>query len=165
MVSRLEVENQKLNTQVQFSAFFNKNLHNWIMIYPLYLNSKKSISKGRLIPFSRCVDNPTSKEIANVLTSGGFHIMLEDKKVHPLEPSRDCLHLGRVRVRFWKDGPGKRELIYPEYSNRKSFLIFIADQISKLENRQKIHMQPQTISKFTENDTRYSHSKVKKSKK
>ena len=165
MVSRVELEHQKLDTQVQFSAFFNKELHNWIMIYPLYLNSKKSISKGRLIPLSCCVDNPTSKEIAKVLLTSGFHIMLEDKKVHPLEPSRDCLHLGRVRVQFWKEGQHNRELIYPEYSNKRSFLIFIAEQVSKLENRQKMFNQPQTISKYTENDTKYTHSRLKKSKK
>ena len=164
MVSLHDLEHHKLNNQVQFSAFFNKKLQNWMMIYPLYLNSKKSISKGRLIPLSKCVDNPTTKEIAKVLSSGGFHIMLEEKKVHPLEPSRDCLFVGRVRVQFWKDGPD-RESIYPEFSNRKVFLIFIAEQISKLENRLKMYNQPQTISKLHENDAKYSHSKLKKSKK
>ena len=145
-MSRTQFLQKKQSTRMQWSSFFNKEMQYWMMIYPVYINSKREISRGRLLPLSQCIDNPTVKEIADVLTAKSFEFILEDSKVHPKEPLRDSLHIGRVRVKFWSEGDNGREPLYSEYPNRKSLMAFVAGEIYKVPGRHSAHSIPQTIS-------------------
>lgn len=49
----------------------------WICIYPLYINSKKTIVQGRRIIRSKAVENPTSQEIYDVIEHLGLPCKLE----------------------------------------------------------------------------------------
>ncbi|KIH44476.1 signal recognition particle domain protein, partial [Ancylostoma duodenale] len=49
----------------------------WIVIYPTYLNSKKTTLQGRKIPKQLAVENPTSAEIHDVLAATGLNPILE----------------------------------------------------------------------------------------
>ncbi|KAI6656633.1 Signal recognition particle 19 kDa protein [Oopsacas minuta] len=164
MISRDIFSNKSQAHQI-YSSFVHSELKNWIMVYPIYINSKKPISRGRLIPLSKCVDSPSAKEIANVLLARGFHTLLEDKKIHPKESFRDDLHRGRVRVQFWDNDEKQQVCLYPEFPSRKSLLIFIAEQISKLESRKNFGKVAQPYSKLTESKTKIGYGKIRKSKK
>ena len=37
-------------------------LPRWVVVYPAYINAKKSIPEGRKLPIDKCVDNPTARE-------------------------------------------------------------------------------------------------------
>ncbi len=67
---------------------------NWRIIYPLYLNAKKTEAEGRRVGKARCVDNPTSNEIAEACKKLNYAAQVELDKNHP----RDHLRQGRVRV-------------------------------------------------------------------
>lgn len=39
------------------------NIKTWNILYPVYMNSKKTIAEGRRIPASKACENPTASEI------------------------------------------------------------------------------------------------------
>ncbi|GJT82926.1 signal recognition particle 19 kDa protein-like protein [Tanacetum coccineum] len=41
------------------------NFKTWNILYPVYMNSKKTIAEGRRIPFSKACENPTALEIGD----------------------------------------------------------------------------------------------------
>ncbi|KAK6012730.1 SRP19 protein [Ostertagia ostertagi] len=75
----------------------------WVVIYPTYLDSKKSLQQGRKIPKELGVENPTSVEIFDVLSASGLNPVLERGKLHPREQDREPEKLGRVRVMLKND--------------------------------------------------------------
>jgi len=99
----------------------------WICIYPVYINSKKTMKEGRRLPKSQAVDNPTASEIAEVCRQLGFLVKLEGEKSY----SRDFLLKGRVRVQLKVDGNPVNALI----PSRKSLMKKVAIQIPKLPQR------------------------------
>ena len=64
---------------VLFANFFvNLSfLLRWIIIYPNYLNSKKTIVEGRKVPVSKGAENPQLMEIADICKHLGFNVKLE----------------------------------------------------------------------------------------
>jgi len=68
----------------------------WIRIYPVYLNSKKTVSEGRKIAKNQAAENPTATEIADVCKFLGLECEVEPEKAY----SRDPLSHGRIKVRF-----------------------------------------------------------------
>ena len=40
--------------------------NDWLFIYPVYLNSKKTEAQGRKIPKERAAENPTTAEVAEI---------------------------------------------------------------------------------------------------
>lgn len=40
-----------------------KKIKKWIVIYPVYINSKKTMAEGRRISISKACENPTYAEI------------------------------------------------------------------------------------------------------
>ncbi|VDN36570.1 unnamed protein product [Gongylonema pulchrum] len=86
----------------------------WICIYPLYLNSRKTIAQGRRVAKSKAVDSPTAQEIYDILTNAGMKAKIE-KKMHPLDPNRDANAQGRVRM---------------------SLMLYACEMIPKLKSRQ-----------------------------
>lgn len=55
----------------------NSSPERWICIYPLYLNSKKTLVEGRRIKKEKGVENPTSQEIYDILQHAGLNCKLE----------------------------------------------------------------------------------------
>ena len=41
------------------------NIKKWIVLYPVYINSKKTMAEGRRIGLSKACENPTCAEIAD----------------------------------------------------------------------------------------------------
>ncbi|KAK5966782.1 hypothetical protein GCK32_007128 [Trichostrongylus colubriformis] len=85
----------------------------WVVIYPTYLDSKKSLQQGRKIPKGMAVENPTSSEIFDVLTASGLNPVLERGKLHPREQDREPEKLGRVRVMLKNDDGTVKNKDYP----------------------------------------------------
>ena len=51
----------------------------WKTIYPVYLNSKRTIKDGRRIPLERGIENPTANEIFDAMCAQGY--ILEDSVI------------------------------------------------------------------------------------
>lgn len=45
------------------------DISRWIVIYPVYINSRKTVAEGRRITKPQAVDNPTCQEIQQVCVS------------------------------------------------------------------------------------------------
>uniref|UniRef100_A0A0B6ZER9 Signal recognition particle 19 kDa protein n=1 Tax=Arion vulgaris TaxID=1028688 RepID=A0A0B6ZER9_9EUPU len=104
----------------------------WICIYPAYINSKKTLKEGRIIPKSKAVENPVCGEIRDVCFAAGFILGVENK-VYPRETEpRDAKFRGRVRVQL-KNEDGTPLL--PEFPNRQSLLLYLGQTIPKLKSR------------------------------
>lgn len=41
------------------------NIKKWIVLYPVYINSKKTVAEGRRIGLSKACENPTCAEIGD----------------------------------------------------------------------------------------------------
>ena len=44
----------------------------WQSIYPVYLNSSRSLKEGRRLPLAKAVKNPTAAEIFEAMNEMGF---------------------------------------------------------------------------------------------
>lgn len=111
-----------------YHVFFNR----WICIYPIYLNSKRSLAGGRKLAKDKCVENPTHQEIRDVLLAAGLNVGVENK-FHPKERSKELLFRGRIRVQLKNDDGTP---VKPEFPTRDSLLEYIGTTISKLKTRQ-----------------------------
>ena len=105
----------------------------WICIYPLYLNSRKTIVQGRRIAKDKAVDSPTSQEIFDILQNAGLRVKLEKQKMHPLDPSRDANSQGRVRVQLRNDDGS---LCNEKFPTRMAVMLYACEMIPKLKTRQ-----------------------------
>ncbi|KAG5280479.1 hypothetical protein AALO_G00060490 [Alosa alosa] len=104
----------------------------FICIYPVYINSKKTLAEGRRIPTEKAVENPSCAEIRDVLTAAGLNILVENNKMHPREWNRDVQFRGRVRVQIKEeDGNPCQE----KFSSRKDVMFYVAEMIPKLKTR------------------------------
>lgn len=104
----------------------------WICIYPIYVNSKRSLAGGRKLAKEKCVENPTHQEIRDVLVAAGFNVGVENK-LHPKERSKEPLYRGRIRVQL-KDDEGMP--IKSDFPTRDSVLEYVGTTIPKLKTRQ-----------------------------
>lgn len=104
----------------------------WICIYPIYLNSKRSLTGGRKLAKNKCVENPTHQEIRDVLVAAGFNVGVENK-LHPKERSKEPLYRGRIRVQLKNDDGTP---VRSEFPSRDSLLEYIGVTIPKLKTRQ-----------------------------
>ena len=104
----------------------------WICIYPVYLNSKRTLAGGRKLPKDKCVENPTYQEIRDVLVAAGFNVGVENKQ-HPRERSKELLFRGRIRVQLKNDDGTP---VKSEFPTRDSVLAYVGMTIPKLKTRQ-----------------------------
>ncbi|XP_014214603.1 signal recognition particle 19 kDa protein [Copidosoma floridanum] len=110
----------------------HNEMERWICIYPVYINSKRSLAEGRKMPLSKCVENPTHQEIRDILVSARMNVGVENK-LHPKERSKELLYRGRIRVQLkMEDGTP----FNPDYPTRNSLLEYIGTSIPKLKTRQ-----------------------------
>eukprot|EP01117_Protostelium_nocturnum_P005250 TRINITY_DN1908_c0_g1_i1.p2 TRINITY_DN1908_c0_g1~~TRINITY_DN1908_c0_g1_i1.p2 ORF type:complete len:109 (+),score=29.52 TRINITY_DN1908_c0_g1_i1:110-436(+) len=68
------------------------------MIYPAYLNSRKTCSQGRRVPLASAVEEPTLMEIAELCKHLGYSVEIQAKAY-----SKDWLQRGRVCVKLYKE--------------------------------------------------------------
>ena len=70
------------------------------MIYPAYLNARKTLAEGRRTPKLKSVDNPLCSEIKDVCLSQKLEVEVEGNKIYSRELTKDYIHGGRVRVQL-----------------------------------------------------------------
>ncbi|KAL8141457.1 hypothetical protein V2J09_014489, partial [Rumex salicifolius] len=75
------------------------NIKKWIILYPVYINSKKKASEGRRISIEKACENPTCVEIGDCCKHLGLNYAIEIDKAYP----RDFMQRGRVRVMLKKE--------------------------------------------------------------
>ncbi|KAG7307863.1 hypothetical protein JYU34_006473 [Plutella xylostella] len=119
----------------------HSEVERWICIYPAYINSKKTLTQGRKLPKSSCVENPTHQEIRDVLVSTGLRVGVENK-LYSRENSKEMMYRGRIRVQIKNDDGSP---LKPEFNTRESVMKFIGESIPKLKSRQNrpADQQPQ----------------------
>jgi len=100
----------------------------WVVIYPIYLNAKKTVAEGRKISVPNAVDNPTINEIAEVCKFLGLESVIEGDKAY----ARDYTLRGRLRVRI-KDDTGKP--VNAEIKTKNTLLLKLGNLIPKLQSR------------------------------
>ncbi|XP_058757307.1 signal recognition particle 19 kDa protein [Vicia villosa] len=102
----------------------------WIVLYPVYINSKKTVAEGRRIGISKSCENPTCVEIGDCCNYLKLPFAIEIDKAYP----RDFMQRGRVRVLLKKeDGT----LINPAISSRKQLMLSIAEMVPRHHGRTK----------------------------
>ena len=74
----------------------------WIVIYPSYLNSRKTKEDGRKVAKANAVDNPKVTEIKDVLTYHEFNCVVEENKQYPRDSFKDAFCKGNVLRGSWE---------------------------------------------------------------
>ncbi|KAJ7981199.1 signal recognition particle 19 kDa protein [Quillaja saponaria] len=106
------------------------NIKRWIVLYPVYINSKKTVAEGRRISLSKACENPTCAEIGDCCSYLKLPFAIEIDKAYP----RDFMQRGRVRVLLKKeDGT----LLNPSISSRKELMFRIAEMVPRHHGRTK----------------------------
>ncbi|KAG7594437.1 Signal recognition particle SRP19 subunit [Arabidopsis thaliana x Arabidopsis arenosa] len=106
------------------------NIKKWVVIYPVYINSKKTVAEGRRISVSKSCENPNCIEISDCCKHLKLPSAVEIDKAYP----RDFMQVGRVRVQL------KREdgtLLNPAITSRKHLLQKIAELVPRHPERVK----------------------------
>jgi len=105
------------------------NFDHRVIVWPVYLDKKKTVAEGRKIPIEWCVEYPQMGELRDVLDHLGFEHAYEESKCYP----RDLTQYGRFRV-LLKDpmtGAPKVEGI----TTRRQLLKAMGELIPKLKSR------------------------------
>ena len=86
--------NFSYTTTEDFSRYYH--LTSWICIYPVYINSEKTLQQGRKLEKTLAVKEPVAIYMAESAKTLGLQVVLESKKRHP----RDFFTFGRIRVKL-----------------------------------------------------------------
>lgn len=113
------------------------SIKRWIVIYPVYINSKKTLAEGRRIRAKKACENPTCVEIADSCIYLKLSCVIEADKAYP----RDFMQRGRVRVQLKREDGS---LANPEIPSRKELMLRIAELVPRHHGR--IKKQEQTPS-------------------
>ncbi|KAF6145855.1 hypothetical protein GIB67_028850 [Kingdonia uniflora] len=70
------------------------NIKKWVVLYPIYINLKKTIAKGRRISIGKAYENPNCVEIRDLCKYLKLPYAIEIDKAYP----RDFMQIGRVRM-------------------------------------------------------------------
>ncbi|KAK6935572.1 Signal recognition particle, SRP19 subunit [Dillenia turbinata] len=106
------------------------NIKKWIVLYPVYINSKKTIAEGRRICTTKACENPTCIEIGDCCNHLKLPFAIEIDKAYP----RDFMQRGRVRVSL------KREdgtFYNPAITSRKQLMLHVAELVPRHPGRNK----------------------------
>jgi signal recognition particle subunit SRP19 len=107
-----------------------KNIKKWNVIYPVYINSKKTIAEGRRINETKACENPTCVEINDCCLHLKLPSAIELDKAYP----RDFMQRGRVRVQLKKEDGSP---FNPAISTRKQLMMQIAELVPRHPGRTK----------------------------
>eukprot|EP00730_Choanoeca_flexa_P008026 TRINITY_DN12428_c1_g1_i1.p1 TRINITY_DN12428_c1_g1~~TRINITY_DN12428_c1_g1_i1.p1 ORF type:complete len:169 (+),score=12.35 TRINITY_DN12428_c1_g1_i1:98-604(+) len=116
-------------------AHLTKNPENparWAVLYPVYLDSNRTVKEGRRLSKDKAVENPTNKEIYTVLIklkqANEVEIAFEPNKFY----SRNRLLAGRFRFQLKKADGSPTIASLP---TRKAWFEHIAKEIKAIEDR------------------------------
>eukprot|EP00475_Leptophrys_vorax_P000355 TRINITY_DN10201_c0_g1_i1.p2 TRINITY_DN10201_c0_g1~~TRINITY_DN10201_c0_g1_i1.p2 ORF type:complete len:155 (+),score=23.57 TRINITY_DN10201_c0_g1_i1:450-914(+) len=102
----------------------------WQVLYPIYVNSKKTIAEGRRIAAAKAAENPSIQEMVDSCTFLKIPVHAELDKAY----SRDFFQRGRIRVQLKKpDG----SLHNPEIPNKVALMLRLGSLIPKHHGRNK----------------------------
>jgi signal recognition particle subunit SRP19 len=100
----------------------------WNIVYPIYLNSNKTVQAGRRLPKSQSCEDPTALELCEICRAIGLPFKFEHQKAY----SRDFLERGRVRIQLkMEDGA----FSHAEVHTKKDFMKRAAKMIPELKSR------------------------------
>ncbi|OMO70455.1 Signal recognition particle, SRP19 subunit [Corchorus capsularis] len=118
------------------------NIKKWVVFYPVYINSKKTVAEGRRISTAKACENPTCAEISDCCNHLKLVNAIEIDKAYP----RDFMQRGRVRVQLRKeDGT----LCNPAISSRKQLMLHVAELVPRHPGRNKKQEAPSSSSTST----------------
>ncbi|MCL7050681.1 hypothetical protein MKW94_019101 [Papaver nudicaule] len=106
------------------------NIKKWVVFYPIYINSKKTLAQGRRISANKGCEDPTCIEIGDCCGALKLPYAIEINKAYP----RDFMQVGRVRVQL------KREdgtLCNPDIKSRKDMMHQVAAMVPRHPGRNK----------------------------
>ncbi|KAG1335006.1 signal recognition particle 19 kDa protein [Cocos nucifera] len=106
------------------------NIKKWMIIYPVYINSKKTIAQGRRISAEKACENPTCIEIGDCCSYLKLPFAIELDKAYP----RDFMQRGRVRVLLKREDGSPYN---PAIGTRKQLMLQIAELVPKHHGRTK----------------------------
>ncbi|WJX24631.1 signal recognition particle 19kDa [Trifolium repens] len=115
------------------------NIKKWIILYPIYMNSRKTVAEGRRISLSNACENPTCVEIGDCCSFLKLPFAIEIDKAYP----RDFMQRGRVRVLLKRDDG---TLCNSSISSRKQLMLRVAEMVPKHHGRTK---KQETVSTST----------------
>ncbi|KAL8502465.1 hypothetical protein ACS0TY_021561 [Phlomoides rotata] len=107
-----------------------QNIKKWVVFYPIYINSKKTLAEGRRINASKACENPTCTEIYDCCTHLKLPCAIESEKAYP----RDFMQRGRVRVLLKREDGS---LYNPTISSRKQLMLQVAELVPRHPGRTK----------------------------
>merc|ERR1711920_558417 len=100
----------------------------WNILYPNYINSKKTQQEGRRIGVAKCVEHPHAAEMAEICEFLKIPHALEMDKAYP----RDWLVRGRIRI-LLKTSQGA--FTHPEIHTKMALMLKMGELIPKLKTR------------------------------
>ncbi|XP_010925959.1 signal recognition particle 19 kDa protein [Elaeis guineensis] len=106
------------------------NIKKWAVIYPIYINSKKTVAQGRRISVAKACENPTCIEIGDCCNYLKLPFAIELDKAYP----RDFMQRGRVRVLLKREDGS---LCNPAIGTKKQLMLQIAELVPKHHGRTK----------------------------
>jgi len=121
--------------QENYPSWFNGDQrYRSMVVYPIYINSEKSVAEGRRVPKKYSVYKPKSQEILDILTHAGYKCVLLKHKLHPKDTYKsDPCNWGRIHVEFKN---ADRTPLLPEIAKTKSDLLrYIGEKIPLLVSR------------------------------
>jgi len=104
----------------------------WFMVYPIYLDSNRTVAQGRKVSKEHACIAPIPKEIAEACQFYNLPCVYERLKAHPRSPI-DRMGRIRVKLRSSKDGPPTN----PEIPTKKELLRKIGAKIPSLASRKE----------------------------
>ena len=78
----------------------DKIFRSWLILYPIYFDTGRSIAHGRRVGRKQGVASPLAKTIADACKEAGFNVVFEPQKTHPADWSNP----GRVRIQWRLEG-------------------------------------------------------------
>ncbi|XP_047073866.1 signal recognition particle 19 kDa protein-like [Lolium rigidum] len=111
-------------------ADLRSSIKKWKIIYPVYLNSKKTVAEGRRIAAAKACPDPTCIEIADSCAFLKIPRAIELDKAYP----RDFFQVGRVRVQLTNEDGSP---VNPAIRTKKQLMIQIAELVPKHHGRTK----------------------------
>lgn len=148
------------SVDVEFRETFSSMMgekDKWQCIYPAYLNSNRTVARGRKIPVQMSAVDPKWQEIKEVLESSGcFQVLPEPNAVYPRELDKEIpTNRGRVKYQVNPGSEGK-------FGKKHDVILFVGDSISKMKNRKMATAQPtETASTSTGGGTKSKKGKKK----
>eukprot|EP00930_Biecheleria_cincta_P007731 TRINITY_DN108991_c0_g1_i1.p1 TRINITY_DN108991_c0_g1~~TRINITY_DN108991_c0_g1_i1.p1 ORF type:complete len:161 (+),score=27.79 TRINITY_DN108991_c0_g1_i1:56-538(+) len=100
----------------------------WNILYPNYINSKKTVQEGRRIPLDKGCEHPRAQEMAEICEHLKIPHVLEMDKAYP----KDWLLRGRIRV-LLKSPAGLPT--HAEIHSKKDLMLKMGELIPRLKSR------------------------------